>query len=260
MTGGTGFIGERLVRRLLERERAPVYALVYQLTAELVGALNALWGAGAERVALIKGDISKPDLGVSAEDARKLEGKIDHFFHLAAVYDLNAPPAQVVTANVARVANALAFAKTVKAGCFHHVSSIAAAGLYHGVFREDMFEEARGLETLVRGAQIVQSILAQPPLASYGGRYIYGTRRDDPAALRGLIRERADTIYHPVGTCRMGSDERSVVDPTLRVRGVEGLRVADASIMPLLVSGNTQAPSAMIGEKAADLMLGRMAG
>ena len=113
------------------------------------------------------------------------------------------------------------------------------------------------LETLVRGAQIVQSILGQPPLASYSGRYIYGTGRDDPAALRQLIRERADTIYHPVGTCRMGVDERSVVDPTLRVRGIEGLRVADASIMPLLVSGNTQAPAAMIGEKAADLIRGK---
>src|SRR5208337_3572644 len=115
------------------------------------------------------------------------------------------------------------------------------------------------LETLVRGAEIVQKILAHPALARYGGHYIYGTGRDDPAALRQLIRERADTIYHPVGTCRMGSDERSVVDPTLRVRGLEGLRVADASIMPLLVSGNTQAPSAMIGEKAADLILGKFA-
>jgi choline dehydrogenase-like flavoprotein len=86
---------------------------------------------------------------------------------------------------------------------------------------------------------------------------MYGTGRDDPTRLSELIREHADTIYHPVGTCRMGADERSVVDPQLRVRGVEGLRVADASIMPLLVSGNTQAPSAMIGEKAADLILGR---
>ncbi len=109
----------------------------------------------------------------------------------------------------------------------------------------------------MRGAEIVQTILAKPPLAPYGGRYIYGTGRDDPAALRTLIRDHADTIYHPVGTCRMGADERSVVDPTLRVRGVEGLRVADASIMPRLVSGNTQAPSAVIGEKAADMILGR---
>jgi len=115
------------------------------------------------------------------------------------------------------------------------------------------------LDTLVRGVEIVQTILAQPALSRYGGRYIYGTGRDDVAALRNLIRQRADTIYHPVGTCRMGADERSVVDPTLRVRGVEGLRVADASIMPLIISGNTQAPSAMIGEKAADLALGKMA-
>jgi choline dehydrogenase-like flavoprotein len=123
----------------------------------------------------------------------------------------------------------------------------------------NFLSDPEDLETLVRGAEIVQTILAAPALAPYGGRYIYGTGRDDPATLRALIRERADTIYHPVGTCRMGADERSVVDPTLRVRGVEGLRVVDASIMPLLVSGNTQAPSAMIGEKAADMILGKWA-
>ncbi len=146
VTGGTGFIGKRLVRRLLERDGEPVYILVRRPTPELIAGLKEFWGEGADRVTLIEGDISKPDLGVAAEDARKLEGKIDHFFHLAAVYDLTADPAQVISANVAGVANALAFAKSVKAGCFHHVSSIAAAGLYDGVFREDMFEEARGLE------------------------------------------------------------------------------------------------------------------
>ena len=125
------------------------------------------------------------------------------------------------------------------------------------VIDPNFLSDPEDLETLVRGAEIVQSILAQPALATYGGRYIYGTGCDDQIRLRELIRERADTIYHPVGTCRMGADERSVVDPQLRVRGVEGLRVADASILPLLVSGNTQAPSAMIGEKAADLILGR---
>ena len=146
VTGATGFIGKRLVRRLLQRDNEPVYILVYKPTPELIAGLKEFWGAEADRVMLIEGDISKSDLGVSAKDARKLKGKIDHFFHLAAVYDLTAEPAQVIAANVAGVTNALAFAKAIKAGCFHHVSSIAAAGLYEGTFREDMFEEARGFE------------------------------------------------------------------------------------------------------------------
>src|SRR5271157_4763605 len=146
VTGGTGFIGKRLVRRLLERDGELVHVLVYKPTPELTASLEDFWGEGAGRVTFVEGDISKPDLGVKAEDALRLEGKVDHFFHLAAVYDLTAEPAQVVTANVAGVANALAFAKSIKAGRFHHVSSIAAAGLYDGVFREDMFEEACGLE------------------------------------------------------------------------------------------------------------------
>ncbi len=114
---------------------------------------------------------------------------------------------------------------------------------------------AEDLEGLERGVGLARAILAAPPLARFKGRPLYGSGDETGEALRALIRAHADTIYHPVGTCRMGSDPASVVDPQLKVRGVEGLRVADASIMPTLISGNTQAPSAMIGEKAADLIL-----
>ncbi|PWC31722.1 GMC family oxidoreductase N-terminal domain-containing protein [Azospirillum sp. TSO22-1] len=111
------------------------------------------------------------------------------------------------------------------------------------------------LETLLRGVRLVHRILAAPSISRIPAKPLYDTSRESDETLRELIRARADTIYHPVGTCRMGADARSVVDPQLRVRGLEGLRVADASVMPSIVSGNTQAPSAMIGEKAADLML-----
>ncbi|QBC30232.1 GMC family oxidoreductase [Pandoraea sp. XY-2] len=111
------------------------------------------------------------------------------------------------------------------------------------------------VDTLLRGVRVIRRILAAPSLAQFGGEELHSRGIESDEALTALIRARADTIYHPVGTCRMGSDAASVVDPELRVRGVEGLRVVDASIMPTLIGGNTNAPSMMIGEKAADLML-----
>ena len=119
----------------------------------------------------------------------------------------------------------------------------------------NFLSDPRDLDTLVAGTRISQRIMAASTLAAWNGRTIYGSGRDDDEALRQLIRAHADTIYHPVGTCRMGDDVESVVDPSLSVRGVEGLRVVDASIMPRVISGNTQAPCAMIGEKAADMIL-----
>ncbi len=105
--------------------------------------------------------------------------------------------------------------------------------------------------------RVSREVLAQPALAPFRGEEIApGAAAQDDAALDAFIRRKAETIYHPVGTCRMGSDPHSVVDPQLRVRGVEGLRVVDASVMPTLIGGNTNAPTMMIAERAADLILG----
>ena len=110
--------------------------------------------------------------------------------------------------------------------------------------------------TLVRAFGLMRGILDAPAFAPFRGKELYTEHIDanDERAVEQAIRERADTIYHPVGTCRMGGDPASVVDPQLRVRGVEALRVVDASVMPQLVSGNTNAPTIMIGEKAADMI------
>jgi choline dehydrogenase-like flavoprotein len=120
--------------------------------------------------------------------------------------------------------------------------------------------ETHDMERMVRGFKLMRNVLSQPALARYGGRELAasaGARAD--REIEQFIRERADTIYHPVGTCRMGNGPLDVVDAQLRVRGVAGLRVVDASIMPRIVGGNTNAPVVMIAEKAAD-MIKRSAG
>ena len=110
------------------------------------------------------------------------------------------------------------------------------------------------LRCLMQGARMARQILDQPALDGVRGRNLYPVDFASDAALQADIRQRADTIYHPVGTCRMGSAPDAVVDTSLRVRGVEGLRVVDASIMPNLIGGNTNAPTIMIAEKIAHEM------
>ncbi len=114
--------------------------------------------------------------------------------------------------------------------------------------------DPRDLSLMKKGVRAMYRILETPPMSDYQGRDRNPVDLNDDAAIEALIRARSDTIYHPVGTARMGSDDQAVCDPKLRVRGVEGLYVADASIMPKLVSGNTNAPSIMIGERAAEFV------
>jgi choline dehydrogenase len=115
--------------------------------------------------------------------------------------------------------------------------------------------EAEDVEALVRGVRRAREIATHEPLASATDREIFpGSGVETDADVEADIRRRVELLYHPVGTCRMGTDENAVVDAQLCVRGVEGLRVADASVMPVITGGNTNAPAIMIGERAADLI------
>jgi choline dehydrogenase-like flavoprotein len=118
--------------------------------------------------------------------------------------------------------------------------------------------DRRDLDLLMAGARLMDGILSAEALAPWRGQRLYAHDGSD-RALEADIRARADTIYHPVGTCRMGRDDMAVVDAALRVRGIAGLRVVDASVMPRLVGGNTNAPTIIIAERAADLMRGARA-
>lgn len=115
--------------------------------------------------------------------------------------------------------------------------------------------DLRDLKALMAGARVTEQIMASDALTPWRGPKLYA-HDDTEAALEADIRGRADTIYHPAGTCRMGHDDMAVVDHALRVRGLQGLRVVDASVMPRLVGGNTNAPTIMIAEKAAALIRG----
>ncbi len=150
VTGATGFIGKRLVKKLLEHKGATVHFLIRKESEGKVDALREFWGLtdakSAARAQPVVGDLTAKKLGLSADAIKALKGQVQHFFHLAAVYDLGADEASQVAVNIEGTRHTVELAKAIDAGHFHHVSSIAAAGLYEGVFREDMFDEAENYE------------------------------------------------------------------------------------------------------------------
>jgi NAD(P)-dependent dehydrogenase (short-subunit alcohol dehydrogenase family) len=146
VTGATGFIGKRLVQKLLLRKGAVVHVLIRPGSEAKLKDLREFCGVGATRLLPVSGDLTRKKLGVSADQVKLLKGTIDHAYHLAAIYDLGADEASQLEVNVEGTRNTVDFVKAIDAGHFHHVSSIAAAGLYEGVFREDMFAEAENYD------------------------------------------------------------------------------------------------------------------
>ncbi|AKO52102.1 short-chain dehydrogenase [Marinobacter psychrophilus] len=145
VTGGTGFIGRFLIAKLLARG-AIVHVLVREQSVQKLEDLREKLGADEKQIKAVVGDLTVPSLGLDKKTLKQLSGKIDHFFHLAAIYDMSASEESQQAANIDGTRAAVAAAEALEAGIFHHVSSIAVAGLFKGTFREDMFAEAGKLD------------------------------------------------------------------------------------------------------------------
>jgi NAD(P)-dependent dehydrogenase (short-subunit alcohol dehydrogenase family) len=217
VTGATGFIGQFLVRNLVKRGD-PIYVLVRKGSVKKLDALRASWGAPANVIPVL-GDLARPKLGVSDADLRKLKGKVEHMFHLAAIYDLTASSESQKEANVGGTRHAVQFAQAVNAGCFHHISSIAAAGLYDGVFREDMFEEAEDLDhpyfKTKHDSEGVVRAECKRPFRIYRPGFVVGDSKT------GYI----DKIDGPYYFFKFLQRVRNALPPWFPMVGVEGGRV-----------------------------------
>ncbi len=219
VTGATGFIGKRLVARLLQRKGAVVHFLIRRESEGKVAQLREFWGVGPTRAVPVFGDLTEKKLGVSADDIRALKGQIDHLYHLAAVYDLEADEESQVKVNIDGTRNMVEFARAIAAGHVHHVSSIAAAGLYEGVFREDMFEEAENIDhpyfmTKHESEKIVRKECRQP----------WTVYR--PAAVVGDSRTgEMDKIDGPYYFFKLIQRIRQILPPWMPSVGLEGGRI-----------------------------------
>ena len=218
VTGGTGFIGRFVVANLLNRGE-PVYVLVRKGSQKKLASLREIWNADETRVVAVTGDLAKPNLGVAEAEIAKLKGKIKHIFHLAALYDINASAEAQELANIEGTRHAIGFAEAVNAGCFHHVSSIAAAGLYDGTFREDMFEEAEELDhPYFRTKHLAEGVVrneCKRPWRVYRPGFVVGHSQT------GYI----DKIDGPYYFFKLIQRMRKVLPPWVPTIGIEGGRI-----------------------------------
>ncbi len=221
VTGATGFIGRYLVSNLLKR-KGTVHVLVRKGSEKKLDAIAASMGWDRKRIIPVTGDLSRPKLGLSAAQVKALSGKVQHFFHLAAIYDMSADAASQQVANIDGTRHAVELAGAIKAGCFHHTSSIAAAGLYPGVFREDMFEEAEGLkdpylrtkhesEGLVRKECKVPFRIYRPSMVIGHSKTGEMDKIDGPYYLFGLIKKIRQTLPQWVPTLGVEGGRLNVV-------------------------------------------------
>lgn len=146
VTGATGFIGRHLVTQLLQRPGGPIFVLVRLQSLQRLEQRRRDWHDSEGRVVAVVGDIAERGLGIETTQLEALRGRVGHFFHVAGLYDMSASDAELQKTNVQGTEEAVAAAAAMAATHFHHVSSIAAAGRYEGTFREDMFDEAVGMD------------------------------------------------------------------------------------------------------------------
>ncbi len=219
VTGATGFIGRFLVSNLLKR-KGTVHVLVRKGSQKKLAALVEKMGWDAKRVVAVAGDLAKPKLGLSAAQIKSLSGKVQHFFHLAAIYDISADAASQKVANVEGTRHAVELAEAIKVRCFHHTSSIAAAGLYTGTFREDMFDEAEDLDnayfaTKHESEKVVREECTKVPFRIYRPGIVVGHSQT------GEI----DKIDGPYYFFTLLKKLREVLPPWVPILGVEGGRI-----------------------------------
>jgi NAD(P)-dependent dehydrogenase (short-subunit alcohol dehydrogenase family) len=217
VTGATGFIGRHLVQSLLERE-GTINVLVREGSRARLEELISAWSPDEGRIVPVVGDLTAPALGVSEKDRERLGG-VDHMFHLAAVYDMTADDETNRRSNVDGTRHAVELANQLAVGCFHHVSSIAVAGKYRGVFTEDMFDEGQEMDnsysrTKFESERIVRAEL-EVPWRVYRPGIVVGHSRTGEM----------DKIDGPYYFFKLIQRVRRIIPPWLPVVGLEGGRI-----------------------------------